>query len=299
MIVSEELGFDNSNPTPSTVTNALHSAANRLHSTGIETPQLDARLLLQAVLGVDHSTLISISDRLLSKAELQGFDELIERRQNREPVHRIIGQKEFWGLNLNISEAVLEPRADTECLVDAVLAYVDYQGRKNDPLRIADIGTGSGAIVLALLTELPKATAVASDISQAALSVAQVNAKNNQLDDRVLFLHGSYLDPLSGTFDLIVSNPPYIPSKNILELEPEVRENDPTLALDGGVDGLDAYRCLLGESSSKLEPGGHVFFEIGYDQADDVSELANDNDWMSIKISKDYGGNDRVFAASR
>ena len=284
---------------PPTIKTALQTASNQLQSAGIESSQLDARLLLQAVLGINHSTLISEIDRLLSQAEMQDFDEFIKRRQKREPVHRIIGQKEFWGLNLNISEAVLEPRADTECLVDAVLAFVDGQGRKNDPLRIADIGTGSGAIVLALLSEFPNATAIASDISQTALRVAQANAKKNKMEDRILFLHGSYLEPLSGKFDLIVSNPPYIPSKEILELEPEVRENDPALALDGGVDGLDAYRSMLGDSSNKLEPGGRVFFEIGYDQADDVSKLANDNDWVTIKITKDYGGNDRVFAASR
>ena len=297
--MSKEPGLDNSGPALSTITSALYSAANRFQSVGIESPQIGARLLLQAVLGIDHSALILNSNRLLSQAEMQDFDEFIKRRLERESVHRIIGRKEFWGLNLNISEAVLEPRADTECLVDAVLAYVDSQGRKNDPLRIADIGTGSGAIVLALLTELPDATAVASDISQSALRIAQANAKSNQLENRILFLHGSYLEPLSGKFDLIVSNPPYIPSKDILGLEPEVRENDPALALDGGMDGLDAYRCLLSESSSKLEPGGRVFFEIGYDQADDVSELANDNDWVTIKITKDYGGNDRIFAASR
>ena len=297
--MSEEPGTVGNHLSPPTIKTALQSASAQFQSADIDFPQLDARLLLQAVLGIDHSTLISSSDCLLSKDQVLNFGYFVKRRQNREPVHRIIGQKEFWGLNLNISDAVLEPRADTECLVDAVLAYVDNKDRKNDPLRIADIGTGSGAIVLALLTELPKAIAVASDISQAALRVAQKNAKNNQLDDRISFLHGSYLEPLSGRFDLIVSNPPYIPSKEILDLEPEVRENDPALALDGGADGLDAYRCLLSESSSKLEPGGRVFFEIGYDQADDVSELANDNDWVTIKITKDYGGNDRVFAASR
>jgi len=297
--VSEKRKAVRNHLAPPTVTTALQAALAQLQSAGIESPQLDARLLLQAVLGIDHSAIILASDRLLSEVEFLQFDKFIKRRQRREPVYRIIGQKEFWGVNLNISNAVLEPRADTECLVDAVLAYVDSHDRKGDPLRIADIGTGSGAIVLALLTELPNATAVASDISQAALRIAQANAKSNQLEKRILFLHGSYLEPLSGKYDLIVSNPPYIRSKDILDLEPEVRENDPAIALDGGVDGLDAYRRLLGDSSSRLEPGGRVFFEIGYDQADEVSDLASDNDWIAIKITKDYGGNDRVFGASR
>ena len=287
------------NPALCTVASALKTASNLLRSASIEMAELDARLLLQAILGIDHSTLISANERLLTGVEIHQFDELVKRRQRREPVHRIIGKKIFWGLNLNISEAVLEPRADTECLVEVVLSYLDCHDRRNDSLRIADIGTGSGAIVLAILSELPNATAVASDISQAALRVAQMNAKNTQLENRILFLHGSYLEPLSGKFDLIVSNPPYIPSQDILTLEPEVRENDPTIALDGGADGLDAYRCLLSESSDRLELGGSVFFEIGYDQAVGVRELANNNGWVDIKISKDYGENDRVFAASR
>lgn len=297
--MSEELGAFGNHQAPLSIKSALRSASILFQSADIVLPQLDARLLLQAVLGIDHSVLISIQDRLLSKTEMLNYGKFIKRRQNREPVYRIIGQKEFWGLNLNITDAVLEPRADTECLIDAVLAYVDSRGSRNDQFRIADIGTGSGAIALALLSELTQATAVASDISDAALSVAQANTIINQFESRIFFLQGSYLEPLSGKFDLIVSNPPYIRSADVLNLEPEVRENDPAIALNGGVDGLDAYRCLLSESSNKLEPGGRVFYEIGCDQADEVSELANDNGWVNIKISKDFGGNDRVFAASR
>jgi len=248
---------------------------------------------------MDHSALISANERLLTEVENLQFNKFINRRLAREPVHRIVGQKEFWGISLNISGAVLEPRADTECLIDAVLEYLDSQGHRNDPLRIADIGTGSGAIVLALLSELPNAVAVATDISQEALQVAQTNAQNIQLENRISFLQGSYLEPLSGKFDLIVSNPPYIPSQDILRLEPEVRENDPVIALDGGIDGLDAYRCLLSELAALLNMEGRLFFEIGFDQAGDVSELAKKNNWVDFKILKDYGRNDRIFTASR
>jgi release factor glutamine methyltransferase len=280
-----------------TTTSALKTSSHILCSKNIDTPELDARLLLQAVLGIDHSALISANERVLTKAENLQFEKFIKRRLAREPVHRIIGQKKFWGLSLDISSAVLEPRADTECMIDAVLEFLDSQGRRNDPLRIADIGTGSGAIVLALLSELPNATAVASDISQDALQVAQTNAQNYQLEKRVSFLHGSYFEPLLGKFDLIVSNPPYICSQDVLALEPEVQEYDPAIALDGGVDGLDAYRCLLSESAAMLNLEGRVFFEIGFNQGDDVRELAVKYGWLDINILKDYGGNDRIFTA--
>ena len=214
------------------------------------------------------------------------------------PVHRIIGEKEFWGMRLKISDAVLDPRADTECLVEAVLAHFEGLKGKDADYRIADIGTGSGAIILALLKELPNAIAVASDISDEALEIAKQNAVRHGLDSRISFEQGSYLAPLSGRFDVIVSNPPYIASLDILTLESEVRENDPQIALDGGSDGLDAYRSLLGESASLLKPDGQVFFEIGFDQASAIEHLASKYGWHDVRIAKDYGGNDRVLTAS-
>ncbi|MCP4185394.1 MAG: peptide chain release factor N(5)-glutamine methyltransferase, partial [Hyphomicrobiales bacterium] len=173
---------------------------------------------------------------------------------------------------------------------------------KEAKLHIADIGTGSGAVIIALLSELPNATGVAVDISPSALVVAQTNAQKHRLEQRISFLPGSYCHPLTregvaGKFDVIVSNPPYIRSAEIGELMPEVEKHDPLTALDGGVDGLDAYRQLLGGSANHLHASGSVFFEIGHDQADDVRKIATVHGWQNAKIMRDLQGNDRVFYA--
>jgi len=289
----------NSGDTRLTIDAALKFASNRFQAAGLELSQLDARILLQSVMGMEHSQLISANDQQLSDDHIAKFNEFIERRLNRQPVHRIIGEKEIWGLKFKTSNAVLDPRADTECLVETVLSNLDRRGRKNAALRIVDIGTGSGAIALALLSELPNAKVVATDISADALKVAGYNAKRLGFASRVMFQQGSYFEPLSGLFDIIISNPPYITTSDIAMLEPEVREYDPKIALDGGVDGLDAYRSLLGEAASWLNKNGTVFFEIGFDQATRITTLATEFGWRSIKISKDFGKNDRVFEASR
>ncbi len=277
---------------------ALKTAALEFKLAGLDTPQLDARLLLQSVMGIDQSALISASEQALTDGQVQQFNEFIKCRLMHRPVHRIIGEKEFWGMRLKISDAVLDPRADTECLVEAVLTHLDQQRGKNAEYRIADIGTGSGAIILALMGELTNAIGVATDISDDALEIARYNAARHGLEARIAFLQGSYLKPLSGRFDVIVSNPPYIPTSDILLLEPEVRDNDPQIALDGGGDGLDAYHALFNESAKLVKPEGRVFFEIGHDQASEIAQLAAQSGWHDVRISKDYGGNDRVFAAS-
>ncbi len=286
------------NSARSKLSEALKTATLEFKLAGLDTPQLDARLLLQSVMAMDQSALIFASEQELTDEQAQKFNEFIKCRLMHRPVHRIVGEKEFWGMRLKISDAVLDPRADTECLVEAVLAHLDQQQGKNAEYRIADIGTGSGAIILALMGELPNAIGVASDISEEALKVAKHNAARHGLVARISFLQGSYLGPLSGRFDVIVSNPPYISTSDILALEPEVRDNDPQISLDGGGDGLDAYRALIGESAMLLKPKGRVFFEIGHDQASAIAQLASQSGWHDVRISKDYGGNDRIFAAS-
>ena len=289
----------NSDGVPLTIDAALKLGAARFQAAGLELPQLDARLLLQSVMGMEHSDLISANERQLNDQQIATFNEFIEQRLKRQPVNRIVGEKQFWGLTLKTSDAVLDPRADTECLVEAVINSLDLQGRRNDVLRIVDIGTGSGAIILALLSELPSAVAVATDISSDALKIARFNAEKLGYSSRISFQQGSYFESLSGLFDVIISNPPYISTIDIAMLEPEVREYDPTIALDGGVDGFDAYRCLLSESGNFLTDDGMVFFEIGFDQAEAITTMANESGWRNVKILKDYGQNDRVFIASR
>ncbi len=281
-----------------TVTVLLNDATGRLVLAGIDTPGLDARLLLQSVLGISHAEIIADGSRVASPEEIESLSELLTRRLGREPVHRILGRKEFWGLELEISPDVLDPRSDTEVLVETALEWVDYSRNRTDRLRIADIGTGSGAIILALLTELKSASAVAIDISDAALAQAGRNADKLGLSNRIEFLRGSWCSPLTGKFDLIVSNPPYIKTSTIGELEQEVRGHDPEIALDGGVDGLEAYRQLFSQSEKFLNSRGAVIYEIGHDQADKVTTLAQKNRWTNIKIMQDITGNDRVLSAS-
>lgn len=284
---------------PVTISGALAAATIRLQDAGVDTSQLDARLLLQEAATIDHADIISSGNRVLGLDEAVRFERFIVRRCAREPVHRILGKRQFWGLELDVSPAVLEPRADTERLIEAVLEWVDVHSNRLHPLRIADIGTGSGAIVVALLSELKNATAVAVDICEEALTVARANACKYELGERIQFVQGSHCQPLTGMFDLVLSNPPYISTPEIEDLAPEVRNFDPLIALDGGVDGLDAYRQLLAESINFLTVNGAIFFEIGHDQATDITHMALKSGWQGIKILQDLAGNDRVFQASR
>jgi release factor glutamine methyltransferase len=245
----------------------------RLQTAGIETPELDARLLLGDVLQLDLTGLITANTRRLDAREAAALEALTARRIAGEPVARILGHKEFWGLSLALSPATLVPRPDTETIVEAALDLVRQEGRTGDPLRIADLGTGSGAILLALLSELPNAHGIGTDINPEAVETAARNAALLGLGDRATFLVCDYTSALHAPFDLIVSNPPYIPSRDIDDLAIEVRAHDPRLALDGGADGLDAYRVIAPAAFELLAPGGVVMVEIGQGQEGDVARL--------------------------
>jgi len=244
-----------------------------LRGAGLETPELDARLLVGSVLNLDLTAIVTKADAVLSDREATTLESLARRRVAHEPLARILGEKEFWGLHLKLSPDTLVPRPDTEVVVEAALDFVRALRPARKPLRIADIGTGSGAILLALLSELPDAFGVGTDIAAAALAAAAANAQLLGLSGRTTFVAGDYLSALEGTFDVIVSNPPYIRTPDLVSLAPEIREYERRGALDGGPDGLKAYRALSSESPAHLQPGGALIVEVGYDQADDVARI--------------------------
>ena len=225
------------------------------------------------MLGLDLTGVIAAANRRLTSAEAARLEDFARRRLDGEPVARILGFREFWGLPLKLSAATLVPRPDTETVVELALEMLRAAPRPGHPLRIADIGTGSGAILLALLSELPDAFGVGTDISADALQTAHSNAVDLELAGRVGFVACDYAAALSGPFDLIVSNPPYIRSAEIAGLATEVRDHDPRRALDGGADGLDAYRALIPQAARLLAPGGALVVEAGQGQSGDIEGL--------------------------
>ncbi|BCP55104.1 release factor glutamine methyltransferase [Kaistia sp. 32K] len=262
------------------------------------TPALDARVLVAAALGVPPDRLLFLpEDRLLSDAETQAVEASIERRLAGVPVARIVGEREFWGMSFRLSDATLVPRPDTETLVEAALAWIDREGRRQEPLRIVDIGTGSGAILIALLSALPNAVGIGVDLSEAAARTARDNAERLGFAERSRFVVGAWSNSC-GRFDVIASNPPYIASDVIPTLDREVRDHDPTLALDGGADGLDAYRAILDDLERVMAPGGATFLEIGFDQADALRALARQAGF-DASVHADLAGHDRIVELHR
>jgi release factor glutamine methyltransferase len=255
-----------------TVETARRRLAARFKSGAVDSPDLDARILVGAALGLDLTGMIAAATRPVTAAEAARLEDLAGRRLKGEPIARILGSREFWGLPLQLSAATLVPRPDTETVVALALQML-RAGPGADRARIVDIGTGSGAILLALLSELPDAMGVGTDISAAALRTASANARNLGLARRAAFVACDYASALSGPFDLIVSNPPYIRSGEINDLASEVRDHDPLGALDGGSDGLDAYRALIPQAVRLLAPGGGLALEVGHDQGADVEQL--------------------------
>jgi release factor glutamine methyltransferase len=256
-----------------TIETVRRALTARLRSAAIDSAELDARVLIGAVLGLDLTGVITAAKRILKADDAARLEDFARRRFAGEPVARILGRKEFWGLPLRLSPATLVPRPDTETVVEAAMEILRAESSTSRPLRIADLGTGSGAILLALLSELPGAFGVGTDISEAALQTARDNARHLGLAARAGFVACDYATALSGPFDLMVSNPPYIRSADIASLGVEVREHDPHRALDGGFDGLDAYRRIAPEAARLLKPGGTLVLEVGHDQSGEVEGL--------------------------
>jgi len=250
---------------------ARRRLAGALAGAGIATPALDARLLLMAACGLSHADLILAAGDALTGVQAERLETMVTRRLRGEPVSRILGAREFWGLDFVLSPATLDPRPDTETLVQSVLDAV--RGREGEPLRIIDLGTGTGCILIALLSELPSAYGVGVDISHAALATARSNARRNGVGARARFVQADWLAGIDGRFDIVVSNPPYVARDEIPYLDVEVRAHDPVAALDGGFDGLLAYRAIVTDLGRVLASGGVAAFELGTGQARSVAEL--------------------------
>jgi release factor glutamine methyltransferase len=263
---------NNDGASVATVAGVRRALAKKFGDAGIESPELDARLIVGHALSLDHAALIACSARILNAVEQAEIATLAQRRLAHEPVARIIGHKEFWSLPFRVEAATFVPRPETEMVVETALAAIDASAGRSQKLRIADLGTGSGVLLLALLAELPAALGVGTDVSASALRVARDNAQGMGLS-RANFVVCDMASALGGPFDLIVSNPPYIASGDIAALAPDVRDFDPLLALDGGVDGLACYRAIAASAPALLRPGGALVVEIGAGQAPAVGAM--------------------------
>lgn len=275
---------------------AIAAAAARLAAAGVDAPAVDARLLAAAALGLDRAGLLAQRDRPLAPGEAAAVAALVRRRAAREPVSRILGRREFWSLDLAVTPATLDPRADSETLVAAALDRLDDRQRA---WRILDLGTGSGCLLLALLAELPTARGIGVDRDPAAARAARDNARRLGLADRARFAVGDWAASIRGPVDAIVANPPYIPTQDIDVLAPEVARYDPRPALDGGRDGLDAYRRIIPQAAALLAPGGFLAMEIGTTQSAAVAAMAEAAGLASIATIADLGGLPRVVVGQK
>lgn len=271
----------------------------RLEAAGIADPLTDVRLLIGEVIRFSLTDFMLDDKRAVTPPQLARIEQMIARRESGEPVHRILGHREFYGLDLLLSEGTLEPRPDTEVLVDALLPHLRRIVSARGKARILDMGIGTGAICLALLHECPGATGVGSDISRDAMQTARNNAERHGLVDRFGTVESNWFEHISGRFDIIVSNPPYIRSDVIATLDRDVRGFDPMAALDGGEDGLAPYRAIAEKAMDFLGDEGLVGLEIGYDQKLDVTALFAQKGFRCVEAVRDYGGNDRALIFCR
>jgi release factor glutamine methyltransferase len=279
-----------------TLLQAWQTAKARLEAAGLAGPVIDARLLVEAAAEATRADIVGDPYRALTAAQEQTLEDYLSRREHREPVSHILGRKGFWKIMLQVTPDVLTPRPDTETVVEYVLRDFPEPAAWS----VLDLGVGSGAILLSILAERPAARGLGVDVSEDALAVARENAANLGLAGRTALLRGDWTEGLGNeTFDLVVSNPPYIASAVIETLEPEVRDHEPRLALEGGADGLDHYRALAPEILRVLKPGGRFAVEIGYDQKGAVETLFRDAGAVGVQTIRDLGDRDRVVAGAK
>ena len=266
-----------------------------LEQAGLPDAALDARFLLEEVCGTNLQTLLVFPEKKVSEEEVNQYRAFIQRRKDREPTAMILGEWDFMGLTFRLNKSTLIPEQDTEVLVETALEELKRRGLGEAPLRILDLCTGSGCILLSLLHELRNAGGLGTDLSEEALEAARENAVRLGLQERVAFRQGDLWEPVGDErFDLIVSNPPYVPTEVIPTLEPEVRCGEPYAALDGGEDGLVFYRRIMREAAGHLKPSGIIIVESGFDEAPQIAALMQDQKLRGIRTVKDYGGLDRV-----
>jgi len=284
-----------------TVHKAFQVTTERLGQAGVTTARLDARLLVTAALeGEDAASepVLTRPERTLNDAESGRLETLLRRREGFEPMSQILGHREFWSLPFRVSRDVLTPRPDSETLIEAALGWVDKHHSRAAPLRILDLGAGSGCLLLSLLSELPDATGLGVDTSPPALRIANANACALGFGNRARFVESDWCEKVDGPFDLIVSNPPYIPASDLAGLDQEVRDFEPRLALDGGDDGLACYRRLVPQVCGLLATPGGLFLEFGQGQASDISGILAENGFQDIEIKEDLSGEPRVAVAA-
>jgi release factor glutamine methyltransferase len=279
-----------------TLVQAWTSARDRLKVAGVDQPVIDARVLLEAAADASRTDILTDPHRPLTDEQIATLESYLERRTKRQPVSHIVGRKGFWKIMLSVTPQVLTPRPETEMLVG--LALQSFEERAQ--FSVLDLGVGSGALLLAILAERPGARGLGVDVSEEALAVARENAANLGLEGRTVLLRSDWAAGLQdASFDLVVSNPPYIASAVIETLDPEVKDHEPRLALDGGPDGLDAYRVLAAEVLRVLKPEGLFALEIGHDQGPAVEALMRGNGGDDVRVLRDLAGKDRVVAGRK
>lgn len=279
-----------------TIQEALRTGVLALQKAHVESASLDARLLLEHVQGCTREQLLLSMDMPMAEKTLQHYRRLIDRRAAREPVAKIIGRKEFWGMLFKVSSETLDPRPDSETLVETVLRH---NPNREQSCSILDLGTGTGCLLLTLLNELPHATGLGVDCHADTLAVARDNALTLGLQSRANFIMSDWCSQVAGTFDIVVANPPYIPTRTIETLSPEVARFDPMRALDGGEDGLDAYRAICSQIDRILAPAGLVAFEMGTGQQASLTALIEAHGLTVVDVASDLGSVPRVVVARK
>ena len=290
-------------PPNGSAADAVASLSRRFKAAGLDTPGLDARLLVLSACGLSREEFVRDPYKPIGPCELGSLESMAARRLAHETVSSILGRREFWGLDFHIGPDVLDPRPDTETLVEAALDILEREGLLNAPIRIADLGTGSGCILLALLSELPSAWGIGVDIDTRCLAVARINAERLGVSDRCSFAADDWGGSLSECFDLVVTNPPYIETQTIESLSADVRLYDPHRALDGGADGLEAFRSIALRCPCSMKNGAWILFESGAGQTDAAIDVFRQSEWGKdiggIRVYSDLAGIRRVVAIKR